>query len=331
MPSKPGQIALIYVLTNTVNGKRYVGFTTDLKKRLWKHKSVAKGDENQWALYSAIRKHGWEAFQCEVVACSKDVEYAQNVLEGWFIKQLQTYSNTGHGYNMTFGGEGALGTIKSPEARAISSRCQKGRVRSEQERLNHLQGVRRGKDHPFFGKTHSGEIRERMIQGRRSCVRRKPVWSAESRLEVSLRFKGKPIPAERVARVAAAHRGKPGRLWTEEQKRRRSEMIMGHEVTPETLRKIILSRAEKVVYFRSADGKIYETASVSALATAFGKPQGLAETVRTGRIVKKGFFKDWCCVKTEPLTDSKRAEYTAMGETAPLYKEISLDSMPSII
>lgn len=92
----------IYRLVNTLNGKCYIGFTGNTKKRLGEHKQYSKFSDR--ALYRAIRKYGWKAFNFEIIYQSKDADYCQNIMEPHFIKEHDSYGE--NGYNLTFGGEG---------------------------------------------------------------------------------------------------------------------------------------------------------------------------------------------------------------------------------
>lgn len=97
---------IIYVATNLVNGKRYVGMTSmPLRRRVQSHLQVAaKGSPT--ILHNAIRKHGSEAFTFEQVAsCSsrEDMQEAERAL----IRQEGTMYPAG--YNMTLGGDGFHG------------------------------------------------------------------------------------------------------------------------------------------------------------------------------------------------------------------------------
>ncbi len=61
-------MAIVYLATNRLNGKRYVGFTTlTLERRRQKHLTDARNGRNS-AFQAAIRKHGAEAFDWCVLA-----------------------------------------------------------------------------------------------------------------------------------------------------------------------------------------------------------------------------------------------------------------------
>lgn len=86
----------IYIATNVMNGKQYVGQTIDFKQRLmWHLHSSSKHHFGR-----AIRKHGQENFEFE------QLEYPAEELNQWekyWIAQLGTFSPGG--YNHTTGGD----------------------------------------------------------------------------------------------------------------------------------------------------------------------------------------------------------------------------------
>lgn len=95
----------IYTLTNIITGKKYVGYTGNIHTRLKRHKSsVNSGVKTK--LYDAIRSYGWNNFTFEVVYRSNDKMHTLKIMENYYINKFNSYNN---GYNMTLGGEGALG------------------------------------------------------------------------------------------------------------------------------------------------------------------------------------------------------------------------------
>lgn len=114
-------IYTIYMATNVVNGKQYIGFDSAWPKRKATHLSNAfsKTNRNQYYFHSAIRKYGKENFEWLVLYQSLDGEYAKNVMEQYFITEYRTYTGftDSNGYNLTLGGDGVLGRFKPLEAR----------------------------------------------------------------------------------------------------------------------------------------------------------------------------------------------------------------------
>jgi group I intron endonuclease len=113
---------VVYVITNTVNGKRYVGIATGITpeealKRRWFEHSKAARDAPQ-ALYRAMRKHGVENFTVEQIDQAETLEELLEK-ERHYIQLLGTFTNTGHGYNMTLGGDGVFGFEFDEESKAV--------------------------------------------------------------------------------------------------------------------------------------------------------------------------------------------------------------------
>ena len=89
---------LIYLVTNTINGKRYVGQTNQrLSSRWWSHVNRA----NCRALYSAIHKYGEKNFSVEVL-CEVPTKELANEFEQEYIVRYFTLAP--NGYNILSGG-----------------------------------------------------------------------------------------------------------------------------------------------------------------------------------------------------------------------------------
>ena len=57
----------IYKITNLINGKCYIGQTTDTKRRFSEHKAKGYGNERNKVLYYAFDKYGIENFSFEII------------------------------------------------------------------------------------------------------------------------------------------------------------------------------------------------------------------------------------------------------------------------
>jgi len=110
----------VYLITNKVNGKRYVGqhvgncVNTYWKRKIYLAQEHYKYTRNQ-ALSSAIRKYGPDKFEIKIlviVGSKEELDYYEIGL----IKSLK--SKVPFGYNLTDGGGGSLGRSPSPECRA---------------------------------------------------------------------------------------------------------------------------------------------------------------------------------------------------------------------
>lgn len=97
----------VYLLTNTVTEKLYVGQTTvGLKHRWGQHKSDTKRMRGPHHLVHSMRKHGHEVFTMELLhECETKEE--MDFVEMFYIAFLNTKSP--NGYNLTDGGDGTQG------------------------------------------------------------------------------------------------------------------------------------------------------------------------------------------------------------------------------
>lgn len=104
----------IYLITNFVNGKRYVGITSKTIKRRWTcHLATAKKG-SKTPFHKAIRKYGSDAFYYGIVTQVETVEEAYE-MEKFYIKFFDTYVLDKKGYNCTRGGDGITGYKRSKE------------------------------------------------------------------------------------------------------------------------------------------------------------------------------------------------------------------------
>ena len=141
---------IIYKITNTKNGKIYIGQTVQaLNKRIAKHKQRMKSGAKM-PLYCAFRKYGIESFTFEVIDTANNAEEL-NEKEIYWISYFNSIHP--HGYNLTSGGSGTF-NYHHTEA--------------DKERMSKLKdGVFNGENNPFYGKHHTKEQIEKWKRDRR--------------------------------------------------------------------------------------------------------------------------------------------------------------------
>lgn len=102
MEKEASSTGQIYVITNIVNGKQYIGQTNgDYLTRFREHlRSINREDRRNTPLYCAIRKYGIENFKCDLL--EKVPLNKMDERERYWIEKLKTFTN---GYNATAGGQ----------------------------------------------------------------------------------------------------------------------------------------------------------------------------------------------------------------------------------
>src|SRR5699024_569747 len=124
------KISCVYKITNTLNGKVYIGQTVDYRKRKVGHFSYLRRNahRNRY-LQKSFNKYGESSFKMEIIKeCAVD---ELDKLEIYYMRKYNSIDKT-LGYNMVIGGN----TNKSfPDyIRQKMSRSQKGRIISEEHR-----------------------------------------------------------------------------------------------------------------------------------------------------------------------------------------------------
>lgn len=92
----------LYLITNLINGKKYVGITNNYKKRWGNECSYPKDAKRRQVIQEAIHKYGKENFKFEILKEGLGLEEAVQKEEE-LIKELETYIPD-KGYNKDMGG-----------------------------------------------------------------------------------------------------------------------------------------------------------------------------------------------------------------------------------
>lgn len=114
----------IYKITNTINGKCYIGQSIDIQKRWSDHKICRM----QFPLYRAFKKHGLEVFTFKVL-----IECPVERLDYYEMACIAEYNSFGsEGYNCDEGGDSHRGRECSDETRLKLSVALKGHILSDE-------------------------------------------------------------------------------------------------------------------------------------------------------------------------------------------------------
>ena len=141
---------ILYEHRNKLNGKRYIGITSNKTKRWYGKGKHYEGSPYFWA---AIQKYGWDNFEHNILIFDLSLSEA-NALEIHYIKKYKT-NDKSFGYNLESGGNNAptmLGKHHSAETRAKMRESALGRKQTKEQKERHsafmmglLVGARNGK------------------------------------------------------------------------------------------------------------------------------------------------------------------------------------------
>jgi len=149
----------VYVHTNKVNGKKYVGITSQDVVKRWKN---GNGYYQNAHFYRAIQKYGWDNFEHVVVKTSITKDEACELEKNLILKY---HSNDyRYGYNRSTGGENpASGITHTTETKMKMSDAHKGVAFSE-EHKKHMSEAAKKRGNGRTGKTGAMCMKSGIVQ-----------------------------------------------------------------------------------------------------------------------------------------------------------------------
>jgi group I intron endonuclease len=202
----------IYLITNKINGKQYVGQTTRSVAKRWAGHLCDAKRGFAYPICHAIRKYGADGFSVEEIARAKSLKQL-NFLEPLYIKYYDSLKPTG--YNLASGGKNHVihsdTRVKISSANKGNQYC-KGRVLSDETKAK-IGIANKGRPSHRKGKKHSPESIEKMrIASRGNQNSKGAIRSEETR-----------------AKISAARKGKKGTPHTAEFKAKMSKSLIGNQ------------------------------------------------------------------------------------------------------
>lgn len=265
----------VYLITNSVNGKRYVGQTTQaLEARFRQHRALQAKCR---ALEAAIRKYGHDCFTIMELATARNQEEL-NELEARFVVELSTLSP--RGYNLRQGG-GAKGAMH-PETKEIMRKLAQSPERAAQlkemrcrpEVREKMQKARRRRWPELSKKMEAGrarpEVQERRIEAVKAAYQRPEVLErirshlkemgarpevVAKRIEAAKRMWADPeFKAATSQKISAALRGHKKKIdYSDEAKAHRKEIAERRWADPVFRSKLLERNADPEVAKRRGE------------------------------------------------------------------------------
>ncbi len=158
----------IYLRTNLVNGKQYVGQATDFKRReyQWKNNSTPYAGDY---INKAREKYGIENWSVEVLKECEAIDEL-NYWEKYYIEKLNT--KRPYGYNLNDGGKGQTGFKHSEESKDKMSKSKMGKRKGihcteevKKKISEATKGIRRSLG--MTGHKHSNESKKKMAESKK--------------------------------------------------------------------------------------------------------------------------------------------------------------------
>lgn len=291
----------VYMHTNKINDKKYIGITGRNPEERWGLNGHGYYN-GQPAFEAAIEKYTWDGFYHNIVADNLTEEEAMQ-MEVELIALYKTncckYKNPSYGYNMTDGGQGSSGHHHTDEARRKISMASKEHWEDNEYRMLQIEW-RTGEGNPFYGKKHTEETKARLKEASSGKVP-----SEETRLKISEALSGLQRSEETKKRMSEAQRQlyQDGERSLQISARLKeyysnpeNHPMYGKHHSEETKRRIIVANGKPVLQFNQ-EGEL------------IGEYPSTGEAARLNNLYQSNIVK--CCLK----------EYRTTGEYMWIYKD----------
>jgi group I intron endonuclease len=195
---------VVYLISNKINDKCYIGITNNFKRRMIEHKCFK---DKSSIISKSINKYGKDSFNYEIIDYAKDMDDLNNK-EMMYIK---FYKELGvELYNLTDGGGNYIprrNYIPSEETRKKQSESHKGKVHSDEAKKK-------------MSESHKGRI---VTEDTKNILREKnkgKKHSEETKKKVSLASKGRKHSEETKEKMSKSQKG---RVFSEDHKKNLSD------------------------------------------------------------------------------------------------------------
>ena len=199
----------VYKITNIINGKSYIGFTSkNPPEKRWKEHVCS---QSRYPINKALKKYSKENFEFTILS----LNYNYNKALKEEIKFISKYNTiVPNGYNVTIGGEGVTGIKKTIKQRKVHSQYMKNFYKEEENRKRMSQKIKDLYKDPIFRdkmkdvhkKSHNNE------EYKRKCSKNfKKLWKNQE-------YRKKTLEARKITQRTIEYREKHSRIQKERYK-----------------------------------------------------------------------------------------------------------------
>lgn len=181
------KVSGVYLITNIVNGKVYVGSSIDLHSRVRRHKTnlLNRKHCNPY-LQAAFDCYGEESFSFDIAEVVHDINSLLDVEQRWI--DACRAAERSYGYNLLPNTRNRLGSVQSKETREKISETCRGRSKSKEtcarisesncgkvmsiesrKKMSDKAKLRVGEKHNRFGKVHSEQSKQKISESLRGA------------------------------------------------------------------------------------------------------------------------------------------------------------------
>jgi len=186
-------VTTLYMVTNKVNEKSYIGQTTQKLARRWYLHIWKAKHACQQRFHKAILKYGEHNFEVKALVIGQ-----QHWIKELEISAIRAYNTFNNGYNDTKGGDGGLG-----------SKCRLGKKHTAETRAK-ISAARKGVP-TRLGQKNSAEHNEKVRQanlGKKASPETRSLLSAIRKATPACWMLGRKASPETKAKMSAAHKAK---------------------------------------------------------------------------------------------------------------------------
>ena len=218
----------VYIITNTVNGNRYIGSSVDIHRRWVTHlRELRKGTHGNQILQRAWDKYGESSFEFSILLLCSETDTLlneQQCLDTFHPEYNICISVTASMLGRTMSeehkrkiGDANKGRVMSDEQKLKLSEAHKGKKWSEEHRAN-MEGK-----HAHFGYKFTDEQKEHLRQSHLGYI-----MPEEQKKKIGEAGKGRIVSAETREKIGKIHAGK---INSEETRQKISATLLSRPYT----------------------------------------------------------------------------------------------------